>query len=342
MNVINILKECPKNIPLMCDMYKDITFRGIDNNLILCSRKGGQLITFDEEGRYSNRDNDGKCVIWPLNGRSWKGINASNIIKIVQEINPNKINKGDILVLESTRPANIIALVSEAKEDGFYSSCFYCLDGTFFEYGGYHKWAGFRYAYKEEKELFNSVLENTGLYWDGEIKSIKYNIGDKLYQIDIDNVFTVDFIKDGYYHDNRGLSISFRNQDKWDIVPPERKFHIHQFVKYDNKSWEITKLTKTSYELKGILNNNELINVSYNLEDKLILIKFNPETLKPFDKVLVRDSTDNKWEIELFSHLTDSGNFVCMNTIPVYCIPFNDNTKHLLGTVKDCEEFYKI
>ena len=60
---------------------------------------------------------------------------------------------------------------------------------------------------------------------------------------------------------------------------------------------------------------------------------------KPFDKVLVRDSNGLKWTADLFSYIDDG--FVCTGGIPCcQCIPFNDDTKHLLGTTDMPSEEY--
>ena len=71
--------------------------------------------------------------------------------------------------------------------------------------------------------------------------------------------------------------------------------------------------------------------------------KFDPKTLQPFDKVLAKDSSTSLWKIELFSHMIKSRVFscVCMHTNFMYCIPYNDDTKHLLGTTDEAPEFYK-
>lgn len=59
---------------------------------------------------------------------------------------------------------------------------------------------------------------------------------------------------------------------------------------------------------------------------------------KPFDKVLVRDDKEHDWNADLFSHINKLGNFVCLGSSWVYCIPYNDQTKHLLGTTHNWEE----
>ena len=71
--------------------------------------------------------------------------------------------------------------------------------------------------------------------------------------------------------------------------------------------------------------------------------KFDPRTLKPFDKVLVRDTADDKWICEHFSYMIhDNNEWACMATIKYFCcIPYNDETKHLIGTKDEAPEFYK-
>ena len=71
--------------------------------------------------------------------------------------------------------------------------------------------------------------------------------------------------------------------------------------------------------------------------------KFDPKTLNPFDKVLVYD-TDGKWRCNLFSHIRDNSNMFPYATIGVNysrCIPYNDETKHLVDTTEEAPEYYR-
>lgn len=72
--------------------------------------------------------------------------------------------------------------------------------------------------------------------------------------------------------------------------------------------------------------------------------KFDPKTLQPFDKVLIYDIYDicEGWACAFFSHIreseypysTSSGSFKV-------CIPYNDDTKHLVGTTDEAPEYYR-
>lgn len=68
--------------------------------------------------------------------------------------------------------------------------------------------------------------------------------------------------------------------------------------------------------------------------------KFDPKTLKSFDKVLVRTNSDTIWEHDFFGYM--DGNWVmCIATGNVQCVPYNDDTKHLAGTTDEAPEYYR-
>ena len=68
--------------------------------------------------------------------------------------------------------------------------------------------------------------------------------------------------------------------------------------------------------------------------------RFDPKTLKPFDKVLVRDNINNPWVCDHFSYINHAN--ICITTDRCkYCIPYNDDTKHLVGTKEEAPEYYK-
>ena len=77
---------------------------------------------------------------------------------------------------------------------------------------------------------------------------------------------------------------------------------------------------------------------------KLKKERFDPSTLKPFDKVLVRDYYIDKWVGSIFSHIEpeDDFHYVCiLDSTWRYCIPYNDETKHLIGTTNNAPESYR-
>ena len=71
--------------------------------------------------------------------------------------------------------------------------------------------------------------------------------------------------------------------------------------------------------------------------------KFDPNTLKPFDRVLVRNCRAYKWKCEQFSYFNEGNDCPCMGTFISYafCVPYNDETKHILGTSDEAPEYYR-
>lgn len=81
---------------------------------------------------------------------------------------------------------------------------------------------------------------------------------------------------------------------------------------------------------------------------RILGVEKKPETpfnLQPFDKVLVRDSCgDEEWRADFFSYRDDNLPlpYMCVSCIWRYCIPYNDETKHLLGTKQEPPEKYRL
>ena len=71
--------------------------------------------------------------------------------------------------------------------------------------------------------------------------------------------------------------------------------------------------------------------------------KFDPKTLNAFDKVLVRNFKTVKWRCDHFSHFDGSNYNPCIASCCsyAYCVPYNDDTKHLVGTKDEAPEYYR-
>ena len=71
--------------------------------------------------------------------------------------------------------------------------------------------------------------------------------------------------------------------------------------------------------------------------------RFDPKTLKAFDRVLVKDSESLTWKINMFSHINNKAEYpyCCLLSFYKYCIPYNDETKHLVETRDEAPEYYR-
>ena len=71
--------------------------------------------------------------------------------------------------------------------------------------------------------------------------------------------------------------------------------------------------------------------------------KFDPNTLNPFDMVLARNDRED-WNCMFFSHIVkdeDTYPYACGYDMFTYCIPYNEDTKHLVGKFDEAPEFYR-
>lgn len=68
------------------------------------------------------------------------------------------------------------------------------------------------------------------------------------------------------------------------------------------------------------------------------------DDFKPFDKVLVKDEDSIGWKCDIFSsyYKNDKFPYHCIGNIWANMIPYNEETKHLLGTKDDTPKKYKI
>ena len=72
--------------------------------------------------------------------------------------------------------------------------------------------------------------------------------------------------------------------------------------------------------------------------EKKQIVDLKPKVeLKPFDKVLSRRCSEDYWVLNFYSHKTDYYHICIDGSSNLYCIPYNEETAHLLGTTDDWE-----
>ena len=114
------------------------------------------------------------------------------------------------------------------------------------------------------------------------------------------------------------------------------------FPSKDQRDW--SKFMTKQSETEELCESQEITKWAYISDPLPKQSKFDPKTLQPFDKVLARDSDVVDWKVQLFSRIIEDEEFypyVCINESYKYCIPYNDDTKHLVGTTYEAPEFYR-
>ena len=75
LNLVKILKDCPKGMELDCTMFDNVTFEGIVENRVFPIRiivGGGTTMVLTKYGQYTDED-FAKCVIFPKGETTWEG-----------------------------------------------------------------------------------------------------------------------------------------------------------------------------------------------------------------------------------------------------------------------------
>lgn len=103
---------------------------------------------------------------------------------------------------------------------------------------------------------------------------------------------------------------------------------------------ELTMTTDINYWIEDECEKievSEILSIDIEIEKP----KFNPKDLQPFDKVLVRDYK-NVWRARFYDYCADGKYETTDGCHWMYCVPFNDETKHLHNTKIEEPEFYQI
>ena len=307
LNLVEILKDCPKGMELDCTMFDNVTFAGVVENRVFPIRiivGGGTTMVLTKYGQYTD-DDFAKCVIFPKGETTWEGF-----------VPPHKFKDGDILSYQNARLSNrtiyiyryhkrfhtsyYVSLSFDPKKSliicnkGDLALCAYDLT--------------VRFATEEEKQKLFKAIKDNGYEWNAETKTLKklvkpkFKVGDKLvnrvnmYMGDLSHQCVISEITNDKYILNDGGYIHFKNQDIWELVNDKKQ-------------------------------------------------RFDPKTLQPFDKVLARDTENSTWRGTLFSHYNkdDGVSYPCVTVGEVFsvCIPYNEDTKRLLGTSDEAPEYYR-
>ena len=157
-------------------------------------------------------------------------------------------------------------------------------------------------------------IEKAQSFKDGDIVTIMPHIGDKLIYL-----FKAEDDEKYYGHAFLDGNIAIVNDDS-----------------YCQKDF-CTARPSTEKEKQQFLEALAKKHIYWDCEHKKILDMSIKVELKPFDKVLVRDSESDNWRANLFGYIGKDGYYHCVYANWAYCIPYEGN-EHLLGTTKDVEE----
>ena len=317
-NIAAILKDKKNGIRLYSPIFGECTFCCVheDTNDICVKKHNGVKEFFDSKGLYYNT---GEVMLFPSKEmRDWAKFSWK---------------KGDLLINSCGFQCIFKEWVSDdyTKFNGCYSNS---RDG--YEDVSNAETAKFdkldnniAYGYVREIERkLGGILNLETL----EIEKSEFKDGDVLFVKCNDSAFIEIFEyskKNGDLCDHASLDIT--NQ----ILDISCKYIIRKD--------EITELRlATEEEKKQFFSALAKKGKAWDSEKKAIVDLKPKVELKPFDKVLCRNSKDDTWEADFFARLTrkeidytQSGKYLCVGDLWMYCIPYNEETAHILGTTDE-------
>ena len=350
-NIAEILKDCPKGTELYSPLCGKCYFDRLNYGTIICKKQNTQEITFTSKGYYMIPVFEGaECMLFPSkDNRDWNTFQRP-------------FKDGDIIANERHiaifhkigKPNNCI------NENIVYYHCWYnkiyneCKFKNDYGIGANTE---YKFATEDEKQkLFDAIKEN-GYKWNEETKTLeklikpKFKAGDKIVKKNsISTPVEITSVGDEYYYSNTYSSVGIlpiKDQDEWELVGDNinPKFKAGDRVKRKDVDYTyivtISKLDNDYYDYVNEGGQCGVIYISKQDDWELVPNKFDIATLKPFDKVLVRNDNSCIWKCSWYSHYSKYPyHYVCTDTGYIQCVPYEGN-EHLLGTTQDCNEYYK-
>ena len=309
-NIAEILKDKPKGIRLYSPIFGECTFCYVseDTNDIFVKKHNGLIEYFNSEGLCFAL---GEVMLFPSKEiRDWSKI---------------AWKKGDVLV--NSRGLKILfdrwangnytsfyAKTINLVEDGFLDTNLHTLASEK-EAKSFIKCIEERFCGKLNREILE--IEKQTEFKDGDVLFVKCK-GSAFIEI-------FNYFKDDDLYDHAALSTKLQAIDicgncpisKYDIVEirlatDSEKKQLFEALAKKGKVWDAEKKAIVDVKPKGI-------------------------TPKPFDRVITRKAYDDIWTANIFSHMNSCGEYVAIGCAGCYhyCLPYNDETAHLLGTTDE-------
>ena len=324
-NIAEILKDKPQGIRLYSPIFGECAFCFVreETDDICVKKHNGEKAFFDSKGLYNTL---GECLLFPSREmRDWGKFAWKKGDVLVS--NDGKVE----VIFEKFRSDTYQSFVGKHHLDSIDENLHYLDEGEYstFNFNIEKEDAAQTYINTIEERLGGKLnletleIENAQPeFKDGDIAFADY--GHK------QAVFIVSGktdLSEGYNSfialDLRGLTLdmgcmSFFKEDlcKLRLATEEEKQQLFEALTKEGKAWDSEK--------------KEVVDLKPNVE------------LKPFDKVLCRNSKDDTWEADFFARLTrkeidytQSGKYLCVGDLWMYCIPYNEETAHLLGTTDE-------
>ena len=313
-NIAEILKDKLENTKLYSPLFGDVDFCYVCNDLIKVKHHGGRIAILFDNGRYYNYP-ESELLLFPS--------------KEMQDWSKFAWKKGDVLI----NSCGFQCIFKEWASDDYtkFNGCYSCSRD------------GYEDVSNAETAKFAKLDHNIAY---GYVREIERKLGGKL------NLETLEIERQPEFQDGDIAFADYGNRQDVFIVSGITGLSegYNSFISLDLSSSTLSMGYRTSFfkkdlcklrlatkeEKQNLFDALEKEGKAWDAEKKQIVdLKPNVE-LKPFDKVLVRDSKSDNWRANLFGYIGKDGYYCCVYANWAYCIPYIGN-ESLLGTTKDVE-----
>ena len=339
LNLVDILRDCPRGMKLYSTIHGEVKFEQIitDNKYpivftysdIACEFYIGSVT---KDGRHKIKY-CGECTLFPSKDqRDWSKFK-------IEQIEPEMVD-GEFYYCNYKGKKYVFIY---KKKDDLYKTNNYAIikindlpfllkQNTPIYCGNVVYFDELRKATEEEKQLLLNVIKREGYKWDadtkelmkiepemvdGEIYYTRINLAEWIYIYKKNYTFkTMHYVAVLNNHFMLFNDICTTHNEDIKVLrkaTEEEKQLFFEIIKKNGRKWDVIK--------------KELVRIEP---------KFDINTLKPFDKVLTRDWDDSVWRCNIYEYFKKGKcyPFITMNGVCNQCVPYNDETKHLVGTTK--------
>lgn len=315
-NIAEILENKSQGTKLYSLTYGDCFYQEYTGDFgIECQSQNGVQFNLDEYGKYCI---DGECIIFPSKEmRDWEKF---------------AWKRGDVLV--NSRGLKILFdRWANDNYTSFYAKTINLVEDSFLD-TNLHTLA----SEKDAKSFIKCIEEKLGGKLNRETLKIEkaqpeFKDGDIVTMhkenCDIVSIFSRLKTEGSFYYyafhaiqtNNTGVMDCYTTlprawtffEGKMNFATDSEKQQLFDALAKEGKAWDAEK--------------KQIVDLKPKIE------------LKPFDKVLSRRCSEDYWVLNFYSHKSHKTDYhICIDgSSNLYCIPYNEETAHLLGTTDDWE-----
>ena len=315
-DIVEILKDKPVGLKFYSNTFGYISFNGVHKDKVYFFSEDTNAHSVKPNGKMYD---GGECIIFPSKEmRDWEKFSWK---------------KGDVLVSEDNEH-----IIFEKFEDDAYTK----FRGKYYLSEEYYN----KEVFQMETSVFEKATDNDAQTY---INNINKCFGGKL------NLETLEIEKGTEFKDGDIVVTDAAPYScyskcifilKGDLNTNENSANSYVFFNINNNriSFDVldTTIRDRNIHLATEAEKQQLFGAlakkgkAWDSEKKMIVdLKLKVDELKPFDKVLSRRCSEDYWVLNFYSHKTDYYHVCIDGSSNLYCIPYNEETAHLLGTTDE-------